>query len=156
MPRAARHSTTSRPSAASPRPGRWTMSAEYEVGYGRPPRHSRFQKGQSGNPKGRPKGGRNFASELQEALDQTVLVREDGNVRRVSRRGAVILSLVAKALKGDVRAAGLLLNAEQRSEASRQTVPDEALSADEAAVLDGLKARLQEQLRQPSKQERPD
>jgi uncharacterized membrane protein len=129
---------------------------DYEVGYGRPPRHSRFQKGKSGNPKGRPKGGRNFASELQEALDQTVLVREDGNLRRVSRRGAVVLSLVAKALKGDVRAASLLLQAEQRSEASRQPATDDALSADEAAVLDGLKARLREQLHQQAKQKDAD
>ena len=124
------------------------MPADYEVGYGRPPNHTRFQKGRSGNPKGRPKGARNFGTVLQEALDQTVLVREDGVARRVTRRGAVVLSLLAKALKGDVRAAALLIAAEQRADAAKQGAPDdEALSAEEAEVMAGFEARLRQRLR---------
>lgn len=126
------------------------MPTDYEVGYKRPPRHTRFQKGRSGNPRGRSKGVRNFGTELRDALGQKVLVREGGVERRVTRRGAVVLSLLAKALKGDVRAAALLLAAEQRAEASqRDGVPDEAsLSPDEAAVMEAYQARVREQLRQ--------
>ena len=128
------------------------MSADYEVGYKRPPKQTRFQRGRSGNPRGRPKGARNFEVELQEALGQTVLVREAGAERRVTRRGAVVLSLLAKALKGDVRAAAWLIAAEQRAEASERggAAEDEAppppLSADEAEVLEAFEARVRGRL----------
>ena len=46
----------------------------YEVGYGKPPRHTRFIKGQSGNPRGRPTGAKNLKTLLSEALNETVIV----------------------------------------------------------------------------------
>ena len=58
-------------------------SGDYEVGYGRPPRHTRFAKGQSGNPRGRPCGAKNFTTLLEEALD--VIVR-CGSTREFDRR----------------------------------------------------------------------
>ena len=131
------------------------MSADYEVGYGRPPRHSRFRKGRSGNPKGRPKGARNFATELHEALGETMLVRQGGVERRVTRRGAVLLSMLDKALKGDVRAAGLLIGMEQRSEMAKEGISEEALSDDEAEVLEAFSTRLRAQLLRGPDDEEP-
>ena len=59
---------------------------DYKVGYKKPPLHTRFQKGQSGNPRGRPKGSKNFSTLLAEALNEPVVVTEDGRRRRISKR----------------------------------------------------------------------
>ena len=61
----------------------------YEVGYGKPPRHTRFIKGQSGNPRGRPPGAKNLKALLSEALNETVIVTENGGCRKVTKRQAV-------------------------------------------------------------------
>lgn len=83
--------------------------ADYEVGYGKPPHHSRFKPGKSGNPKGRPRGSLGLRSELRSELNQLVTIVENGKSRRLPKRRIVIKSLVAKAAKGDVRAAERLL-----------------------------------------------
>ena len=115
----------------------------YEVGYGRPPRHTRFKKGQSGNPKGRPGGAKNLSTLLRQALNERVVIAENGGRRKVSKRQAVIKQLVNQAAKGDWRAAKLLFDLLQDTE--RQTEPETAESsfggADEK-VIEQLKARL--------------
>jgi len=89
----------------------------YEVGYGRPPQHTRFQKGRSGNPKGRPKGARNLATLLSKALDQRVPVMENGKRRRITKRELIVAQLVNKSAGADLRAIALLLGMVQRIEA---------------------------------------
>jgi hypothetical protein len=73
-------------------------------GYKRPPRGSRFKPGRSGNPKGRPKGARNLKTDLTALMKQRVAIREDGELRHVSRQEAMLLSLFEKAVRGDVKA----------------------------------------------------
>jgi uncharacterized protein DUF5681 len=82
----------------------------YEVGYGKPPREHQFQKGQSGNPRGRTKGARNLKTDLAEELAETLTIRENGKTRKISKRRAMIKSTMAKALKGDPRAIKLVLD----------------------------------------------
>lgn len=79
-------------------------SGEYEVGYGRPPQHSRFKPGQSGNPRGRPKGRQNLKTVLENILDQKVTVTENGRPKVMRKRELMLVSHVNKAVKGDVRA----------------------------------------------------
>lgn len=85
------------------------MSREYAVGYRKPPKATRFKPGQSGNPKGRPKGSPNLASDLSAELGEQITVREGGQARHISKQRALIKSLMAKALQGDVRATTALL-----------------------------------------------
>ncbi len=88
-----------------------------EVGYGKPPKATRFRPGQSGNPRGRPKGARGIAKVLDEALSQEVRVTEGGQTVRITKREALILSLITKALKGDMRAAAHTLRLMEAYEA---------------------------------------
>ena len=78
------------------------------VGYKRPPVHSRFKPGQSGNPSGRPKGSQNFKTLFDKILKEEVSLREGADVRKVSKAEAVMRGLVVGALKGDARSLGTL------------------------------------------------
>jgi len=107
------------------------------VGYGRPPAGSRFKPGKSGNPKGRPKGSRNFRTDLMETLKAPIHVKENGNLRKLSTQQAALFRLREKALKGDSRSLNRLLdlaahyNGETLTIDSAETVPDE-----DQAILD--------------------
>ena len=67
---------------------------EYAVGFGKPPRRTRFCKGQSGNPKGRPRGARNLATLMEKVLKEPVVISENGKRRRITKREALIKQLV--------------------------------------------------------------
>jgi hypothetical protein len=84
--------------------------SEYKVGYGKPPKSGQFKHGKSGNPKGRPKGSLKLATDLAAELNEQITVREDGKPRRVSKQRALIKSLMAKALQGDIRANSAVLS----------------------------------------------
>ena len=78
--------------------------SDYEVGYGRPPKRGRFKPGQSGNPKGRPRGRKNIHTILEETLFRLVTITENGRKRKVPAIEALFLSLLRKSLDGDMRA----------------------------------------------------
>ena len=76
---------------------------EYEVGRGKPPIHTRWRPGQSGNPRGRPKHSRNLSTVVQRALDQRISVREGDCARSLTKMEAIVLTMVNKALQGDLK-----------------------------------------------------
>jgi len=82
---------------------------DYEVGYGKPPRHTRFEPGRSGNPRGRPPGAKNMKTLLSKALNELVVVTEPGGRRKVSKREAMITQLVNRSAKADYKAIQILL-----------------------------------------------
>ena len=99
------------------------MTEDYKVGYGKPPKNGRFKRGQSGNSKGRPKGTLNLKTDLEKELSERINIREGDRHLKVSKQRAMVKALVAKSLKGDARAAtiligliGRLLNADAESE----------------------------------------
>tara|TARA_B100000949_G_scaffold128081_1_gene112991 strand:+ start:1093 stop:1548 length:456 start_codon:yes stop_codon:yes gene_type:complete len=81
-----------------------------EVGYGKPPKHSRFKPGQSGNPKGRPKGAKSQKTIVFETLLTPIDYVENGVRRKASRLELIFKRMVEKALKGDLRAAERLIS----------------------------------------------
>ncbi len=80
------------------------MAEEYEIGYGKPPRHTRFKKGYSGHPEGRPKGATNVKTEMKRLLAAKTAIKSGGAVQKVPTSRAMCMALIQKALKGDVRA----------------------------------------------------
>lgn len=97
-------------------------SAGPEVGYKRPPGATRFQKGKSGNPRGRPRGSRREIP-YDAVLGQMVTIREDGRERRVTAAEAFILQLTQKGLAGDSAAARGALTAIEAARAQRGEGP---------------------------------
>jgi hypothetical protein len=84
--------------------------SDYEIGYGRPPLHTRFPKGSSGNPKGRPRRAKSAATLVRSALRERITVRENGRVKRITKLDAIIRQLVNKALNSDYRAIEFLFD----------------------------------------------
>lgn len=85
------------------------MEKEYEVGYGKPPKSSQFKKGQSGNIKGRPKDSKNTYVLLDEILSQKIMITENGKNLQISKKMAMLIQLVNKGIKGDIKAINTLL-----------------------------------------------
>lgn len=81
---------------------------DYEVGYGRPPKHRRFRKGQSGNPKGRRKGSRALKTDLDEALKAKLSITVGGKKRSGTTQALAMYALAVKAATGDLKGARLL------------------------------------------------
>ena len=110
------------------------------VGYKRPPREHQFRPGQSGNPSGRPKGARNFKSELREELSEVVTVRDGEREIQVSKQRALIKALVAAAIEGNQRAAASVLAICVRMLADAED--DEAIErAEDADIVEAFTKR---------------
>ena len=78
--------------------------APYEIGYCKPPKHTRFKTGQSGNPQGRPRGQRNFGTAVRDAANRKITMREGDRTRNVSKMDGIIEVTLNKALQGDFKA----------------------------------------------------
>ena len=113
------------------------MSDDDEVGYGKPPKHSQFKKGQSGNPKGRPKGTKNLKTDLEEVLQKKVVIVEGGRRKVVRISQALFMVAANKGVTGDTKPAFQLLEMGLRildqGEAGSE---EEALTADDLALIE--------------------
>ena len=139
---------------------RRTAHSSYAIGYSRPPSWSQFQPGQSGNPKGRPKGARNASSLAREALERPINVKVKGTSRKMSVRKAAYRRLAEKAVAGDVKALDYLLSLERAElPTGSDHAQSEPLSAKDVELLqrffDRRRAGAPEQVQPYARQQQP-
>jgi hypothetical protein len=118
---------------------------DYEVGYKKPPAHTRFHRGQSGNPQGRPRGSKNLATLLDEELKETIDIRDNNGHARISKARAIARQMVNSALKGDPRMIKLCLDTASKQAALKEHPNEDTGAADaaeDAAILERFKQRL--------------
>src|SRR5215208_7051282 len=81
-----------------------TASKPYAVGYGKPPVHTRFKKGVSGNPRGKKKGQKSLKAILQEVFGEKISIRTAQGVRKVTKWRALVGKRMNEALTGNSKA----------------------------------------------------
>ncbi len=115
------------------------------VGYCNPPEHTRFKTGQSGNPRGRPKGIPNMATVLGRTLHEKVIINENGRRKTITKLEAAIKQLTNKAASGELKAlqllAALVRSAEERG--IQAAAPNAALDEVDGKVVLGILKRLE-------------
>jgi hypothetical protein len=115
------------------------------VGYGNPPQSTRFRKGVSGNPNGRPKGSRNVAAVFAKTLREKVVINEHGQRKTISKLEAAVEQFVNKAASGDLRALQMLVALAREAEA-RETLPSgdySPLGEFDQKVMQSIMSRFQ-------------
>jgi hypothetical protein len=112
------------------------MADENPVGYRKPPKGTRFTKGKSGNPKGRPKGVKNLKTYLSEELNEVVTVHEGAKVLKMTKGRALIKTLLARSLKGDARAAREIIVMDRALNPSEEQESDATLGSDDVEIVE--------------------
>ncbi len=132
-----------------------TSKSGYEVGYKKPPKHTQYKPGWSGNAKGRPKGSKNLKTDLIEEMSERIPISEDGKQRKVSKQRALLKTLTVKALKGDQRSASILLNLILRLfEPDAEDDANEPTPQEDLEILAAFKARVAEETKTRSQRKR--
>ena len=105
------------------------------VGYRRPPVNRQFKPGQSGNPRGRPKGSKNFATMFAEALNEKIKVRDKkGKIRTLSKQELMVEVMVNKALAGDPKAFAMTVQFAEKFEVFKRQTQNHRENMDSALL----------------------
>lgn len=107
-----------------------------DIGYGKPPKHSRWRKGQSGNPRGRPKRSPDVHADLIAELNEIIQITEGGVSKRITKQRALFKALMTGGIKGDVRAASTLIGMAARHIEAGHGTPDPDISAAEQKMVE--------------------
>jgi len=118
---------------------------DYEVGYGKPPKHAQWPKGKSGNPKGRPKGSRGLRTDLDRELETKLTITVQGKEITGRAQQLMLHMLSRRAAHGDVRASRILLDLVlQIFGAGDRGGKRDELSAEDQAIYESLMASVYE------------
>jgi hypothetical protein len=110
--------------------------SDYAVGYGRPPKETRFPPGTSGNPKGRRKGSRSVGAILKDIIEQKIAVTENGKTRQMPALEVMLRRLVNDSVRGDAKAMKMLLSFVDRyAETAESKVQLGELLAEDQTIL---------------------
>ena len=117
---------------------------DYEVGYGKPPHHTQFKTGQSGNPRGRPCGSKNLKTLVNEVLNELVTITENSRRRKITKREAIVREVVNCSARPDLRAVKIVFDLLRDIEGQTEPASAEtyAFTAADEEVIEQLKARL--------------
>jgi hypothetical protein len=114
-----------------------------QVGYRNPPAVTQFKKGQSGNPKGRPKGVLNASTVLAQTLREKVVVNENGRRKTITKWNAAFKQIVNKAASGDLRAFQLVMMLEAKTCESQRQPNTKALNESDKKIMESIVKRFQ-------------
>lgn len=123
-----------------------TKRGSYEVGYGRPPKETRFKKGQSGNPRGRSRGVANLRTDLETVMAMPVQVTEKGRAKVVSTQRALLLRLRERALGGDIKALDRAIALHLRLAPPADTPDGEEMSESDERIVAAFIAKIETEL----------
>jgi hypothetical protein len=115
-------------------------SKRSDVGYARPPRDHQFKPGQSGNPKGRPKGAKNESTILREMLARKILIKVHGKSRHTTIFEAILLRIIEDALRGDLKSAAFTLN--RYGNLVSGEVPSTATESNDQEIIDNYNQKI--------------
>lgn len=127
---------------------------DYEVGYGKPPSHSQWRKGQSGNPKGKPKGARGLKGDLDRVLRKVLTIEGRGTKLKGTTQSLALEMLARRAASGDVRSIKAMIelvltifgSGDRGGDRERLSEGDQRLLDEWVADLDQGPAELEETL----------
>jgi hypothetical protein len=107
------------------------------IGYGRPPKASQFKKGQSGNPRGRPKGSRPVGAILQDILGQRIAVTENGRTRRIPALEVMLRRLANDAMRNDsIALKTVLMLVDRYGESAESEIKLNDILSEDRAILE--------------------
>lgn len=142
------------PAAPPLKPHETASEPDYEVGYKRPPEHTRFRKGQSGNLRGRPKGAKSLKTLVRELLTAKIDIRVGRSLKKVTRMEAMLHKIAEQAFTGNLRALQALVSLYQASvpddpvgsAAQHAPIDSDALDAHDQAILNELRAAMEREI----------